>query len=141
MAAENQRCLVLIDRGMGGNQAFAQVQKDMGFFTERDYELYREEIGVFDGSLDALLRDRTFKVVYLRCQPETAFARMRKRGNSEEVERYTKRYFKALFDAHEKFLHFREMDIVEWDDDALVDDGTLGKDVVDEVLRTVMATE
>lgn len=137
-AAETARCLVLIDRGMAGNQSFAKVQLDMGFFSDEDYELYREEIGDYDGTLAALRADKAFNVIYLRCQPETAFARMQKRGFDEEVKRYDAKYFRALFEAHEEFVLRELPTVVEWDDDEVIENGTLCERAVQTVLQAVV---
>lgn len=131
------RCLVILDRGINGNMSFAKIQHSLGFFSDLDYAIYKEEIGLFDGSLETLLQDPFIETLYLRCEPETAFRRMKKRGNASEVSSYTLDYFEALFKAHEEFIGNNtvgRVHIVDWEAEKDVESGLLQRKTVDEVL-------
>lgn len=104
LALEKPRRLILIDRGLDGDQAFALAQLRLKFIDEADYSLYQEEIGVDDGSLKQLQDEPGFRVVYLRCEPRTSWARTLKRGIVEETATYDEEYMETVFAAHEEMM-------------------------------------
>jgi len=124
LAHERPRCLVLIDRGIGGDQAFALAQLRLGFFGEEEYSLYREEIGADDGTLEALAAEPGFLTVYARCAPLTSWERTKKRANRDETKTYDEKYMKTIFDAHEEILKQNAV-VVDWDADKEIVNGKL----------------
>jgi deoxyadenosine/deoxycytidine kinase len=122
---KHPRTLFIFDRGINGDRAFAKMQLDNAYFSDNDYSWYNEEIGVTDGSLQAILSDPQFKMVYLECKPETAFRRLQQRGNKAEVDAYTVDYFVQLDKAHEAMFEGSQVARVNWEDDRLVSDKKL----------------
>jgi deoxyadenosine/deoxycytidine kinase len=125
LALEKPRRLVIIDRGLYGNEAFARMQCKRGAFDGQDLLLYNEEIGVSDGSLATLQNDPIYKVLYLRCTPETAWRRTLARGDKEEVGGYDLQYMRDLYNAHEEVLANRKVTIIDWENDQVVNDGKI----------------
>jgi len=126
LALEKPRRLIIIDRGLYGNEAFARMQCKRGAFDANDLELYNEEIGVNDGTLAALQNDPIYKVFYLRCTPETAWRRTLARGDKEEVGGYDLQYMRDLFEAHEQLLmRNANITLVDWESDQFVENGKI----------------
>jgi thymidylate kinase len=127
LALSRKRRLVVIDRGLYGNEAFARMQCKRKLFDADDLYLYEVEIGVHDGSLKRLQNDARFQVFYLRCTPETAWRRTLARGDKEEVGGYDMAYMRDLFEAHEEILANKNVTIVDYElDDILEKGGMVG---------------
>jgi len=131
---DNSRLLVIIDRGLIGNVSFAEMQHQEKIFDDIDYKLYLEEFEVDDGFAKKWSKHPMFVIVYLRCEPEIAFERMKKRGIKEEIESYTPEYFQNLHTVQDKNLSHGGIPWVGWCDDELNEDGTLKVDAVDRIL-------
>lgn len=126
VALEKPRRLVLIDRGLDGDQAFALSQLRLGLMDQADFSLYQEEIGVDDGSLEQLQEEPGFRVVYLKCSPLTSWARTLKRGNVSETATYDENYMETLFEAHEEMMEKNPLVLVkDWDEPRAVINGVL----------------
>ena len=86
-------CSVISDRSYYGDRAFACVQRDQGFFDERDFDTYTE-----------LHRDMGRSLVLPSCvilldgDADLAFGRISKRGRGCEVG-MSKEYWQAVQDA------------------------------------------
>lgn len=126
MALERPRRLVLIDRGLDGDQAFALAQLRLEWIKPEDYSLYQEEIGVDDGSFEKAQQNPGFRVVYLRCDPRTSWKRTLKRGIVEETATYDENYMSTVFAAHEEMLGDKpHVTTLDWEQDRSVVGGIL----------------
>lgn len=134
LVRDNERLLVIIDRGLIGNLSFAEMQHSEKIFDEVDYKLYLEEFEVDDGFGKKWSKHPQFVTIYLRCEPDVAFERMKKRGIKEEIDSYTIEYFQNLHTVQDKNLSQGGIPWVGWCDDELNEDGTLKIQAVDRVL-------
>lgn len=138
LANERPGRLVVIDRGLQGNEAFARMQCKRGNFDAHDLRLYEVEIGVHDGRLEKLRNHPLIQVVYLRCSPETAWRRTLARGDKEEVGGYDLQYMKDLYEAHEEVLMGKpNVLVLDWENDSDVVGGKIGKPLLDEIIRSI----
>ena len=78
----------IIDRSLLGDYTFAKMQYNQDRFTIYEWEVYRNLIPKDLPEPNC--------IVMLKCKPEIAFNRMKKRGNKSEVSGYTLKYFKEL---------------------------------------------
>lgn|SRR6056297_505894 len=126
--------VVLIDRGVPGDIAFAKLHHKLGNISNDEMRVYYGMLGHgvphfipaslvpkvscsaatqtanFEASEDdddlALLAlpERAVRIVYLRVDAQIAFARMQKRGNAGEVDSYKLGYFFDLCDAYDETI-------------------------------------
>jgi deoxyadenosine/deoxycytidine kinase len=108
--------IILLDRGICGDAAFALMQYENGYFTDQEYEVYKS-------LTDNNFLKGDFQTIYLRCSPEKCFERMKKRGE----EQYTLEYLAKLHEVHEELLG-NCCRTFEWDEDRdYIPDGICGK--------------
>lgn len=130
----NKGRIVLVDRGIPGDIAFAKLHRKAGNITSEQMQVYFGMLGHgvphfipatlvpkvscspiraefnFEASEDdeelGLLSDRyrPARIVYLRANPNVAFKRMQKRGNPSEVLSYKLQYFRDLCDAYQSTI-------------------------------------
>ncbi len=91
---DSPKKIILLDRGLIGDQAFALMQYENGFFTEEEYNVYKKM------NTSSFVINESYRVVYLRCEPKVAFERMKKRGQ----EQYTLEYLTKLHEVHDELL-------------------------------------
>jgi len=120
--------VVIIDRGLPGDLAFAYMQKDKGFFTEKEWEVYRDLI-----SNDKI--ERPDAIIYLDCTSETAWRRIQQRGIFSEKNGYNRRYLKDLSDSYEKSLVNHKCFRIDWNEDQLVQNNILDDRICFEILQ------
>ena len=110
----------LIDRGCLGDMSFAYMQHQKGFFTDREYEVYKSMI-------DEKHIVEPHYMVYLKCSPETTMRRLHMRGNQSEIDCYSIEYLQNLISAHEvliKSYNGLKIEVV-WDIDLKLETGLL----------------
>jgi thymidylate kinase len=125
LALEKPRRLVVVDRGLDGDRAFAEMQFKAGLFDAQQKAIYDEEIGVDDGSALAWRSEPGFCTVYLRCTPETAWRRVLMRNIPGEVASYSLKYLENLYDSHEFILAEDNVVVIDWDNDLDLVNGRL----------------
>ena len=111
--------VVIMDRGLAGDYAFAKMQHSGGLMSDAEFEVYKTMVmtgnqAMFPRAPDGEREEAapgssgsaSHKVIifYLETDPSVAFKRMKKRGNKGEVETYTLQYFKELTQAHSDVL-------------------------------------
>lgn len=84
---------VLIDRGLVGNQCFAEVQHQQGFITIEELALY----------LSKNLYPCSIETWYLVASVDTVLARIEKRNRDGESA-YTRDYIETLINKHNELL-------------------------------------
>jgi thymidylate kinase len=113
--AEATGCTVLVDRGVVGDYAFAALAHRNGYISDDQWYAYNSV--VLETPLEALPSQVIRQIgsatqpadvppplpatcrimtVLLDVSPEAAFARMKQRGNAEEIAKYDLRYFQEL---------------------------------------------
>lgn len=115
-ALSKQGYLVIVDRGISGDLAFALMQKDRGYFDEEEWDAY---LSILDEHKQTKLKPDL--VLHLECDPQTAFDRLVKRGNQSEIDSYTIEYFKQLdlshqksFDLYKKLFEDVKIESIDW---------------------------
>jgi deoxyadenosine/deoxycytidine kinase len=98
--------IVIIDRCLLGDYTFALMQKRKRFFSNEEFEVYRGLV-----KTDAPPPDFT---IFLSVPPEVAFERMKKRGNSDEINGYTLEYFKELDKSYREVFEWAEHISINW---------------------------
>jgi deoxyadenosine/deoxycytidine kinase len=113
--AEATGCTVLVDRGVVGDYAFAALAHRNGHISDEQWYAYNSvvletprealpsqmirQIGAATqpvGVPPPLPATCSIMTVLLDVSPETAFARMKQRGNADEAAQYDLRYFQEL---------------------------------------------
>jgi deoxyadenosine/deoxycytidine kinase len=87
-----QNKTVLVDRGLIGNQCFAEVQHDQGYISEKDIIEYRNSIPFFE-----------VETWHLICNPYKALQRIKKRDRVGE-DAYSFEYLSRLKQKHDLLL-------------------------------------
>lgn len=117
--------VAIIDRSLVGDLTFAQMQKVNGNFTMEEWETYlsvaKQEIQLTPTAS-----------IYLKCSPEVALERIKKRGIEAEIKGYSLNYLEQLNNAYEHAIanctNVRHI-IVDWntefDDNSVVNILTL----------------
>jgi len=133
LAAEGK--VVFIDRGLPGDLAFAYMQKNKGFFTEREFNVYLNLIsaGLPDSNIQPILTPDA--IIHLDCTAETAWKRILARGNSSEKNGYSLKYLRDLHKSYERALANYNAFRIDWNIDQPVQNDILSLDVCREVLR------
>jgi len=114
--------IVIIDRGLAGDLAFAYMQKEKGFFTEEEFRVYLDLIS----EPDIPEPDTT---LYLDCKVETAWKRILARGNPSEKSSYSLRYLKDLARSYRKSLAQTEVLYIDWDKEHSIKENLLSKEI------------
>lgn len=101
-----------VDRSLVGDTIFAEMQMKKGIFTEKQARVYRS-------ALDDQNPPEPSATLFLKCSVETCLARLRRRGESSEVEGYTQEYLSELCTAYEEAMKQLTHPVVEidWDND------------------------
>lgn len=110
--------LVLLDRGLPGDMAFASMQHKLGIMSEQEYDVYchlvadshpqfvPKQFGLISNGdvVDRQAEGIDVHILYLQCTPQAAFARMRLRNNASEVGSYKLAYFEDLCAAYDEVI-------------------------------------
>lgn len=81
--------IAIIDRTLPGDMTFAKMQNKKGFFTEQQWDIYKN-------TLQNRKKDSPSLIAYFRVSPNLAYYRMCKRNNKSEKSGYTVSYFEEL---------------------------------------------
>lgn len=115
--------LVVVDRGLMGDYGFAQMHRDAGHISEREWQVYTSLLHAAPAGTckPSLMHDPTqatqgepacaIKSALLVLEPAAALERMRQRNNAAEVGGYDLAYFTRLHAIYGDLF---------FDDDALV---------------------
>ena len=98
----------ILDRCMPGDRVFARMHWRAGNIGDLEYKLYEDG---YDTMARSFLPPTA--LIYLNCQPETAFARMRERGRTCE-RGVTLEYLQQLKAGYEELLLEIERGLVPW---------------------------
>ena len=104
----------IIDRSLLGDYTFAKMQKQKGYFTIDEWNVYIS-LMEHDSKIEPDI------IMYLHCSPEISFNRMKLRGIKSEVGGYTIEYFNDLHKAYESTMAeiTHEIHKVSWDKDII----------------------
>lgn len=124
--------IVIMDRSLLGDCAFALMQKEKGYFTDAEFEAY---LGVV--STGQPVSSPPLHILYLESSPETAFERMKKRGNKDEIDGYTLDYFKELSATYARMIEHGEEKIttLPWSDRNIADGVLANDEICTEILN------
>lgn len=96
------RCIypgIILDRSIAGDKTFAGMHRDAGNINALDWRCYD-----FAYRMMARTIQPPTLMIYLRVQPETAFARMQERAREEEA-RVPLAYLQALYGHYENLIY------------------------------------
>lgn len=124
--------VVIIDRGLLGDFAFATMQKDKEYISNTEFATY---LNIILGKYP-----EPNYTVYLTCDTNVCFERLRFRGSQAEISGYTLEYFQELAASYEKVLGTQENGLVrlDWNRHAKVSDGLVSDELCREVLNTLV---
>lgn len=127
--------IIIMDRSLLGDCTFALMQKNKGYFTDEEFKVY---LGIINSNKSVPICAPY--IAYLDCAPETAFERMKKRGNSEEVDGYTLDYFQDLENTYKQVIKHGKGKVVtiNWGNKDIVDN-KISEDVCVEFLNALLA--
>ena len=92
--------VVILDRGLIGNECFVSVQHDAGLISDDDMERYLKS---FSYELIPGFNDIKSTTLYMKATPEFCLERIRSRNRSGE-DTYTLQYLQKLSQAHDSLL-------------------------------------
>lgn len=123
--------VVVLDRGLAGDIAFAMANAEMGSISNEEMSLYfslldsgvprlipkslvrgefRREAFVRSIPEDSAECEYDVSILYLKCPAEVSLERMRKRGNSWEADSYDLGYFQTIEKKHDAVIElFKEL--------------------------------
>jgi deoxyadenosine/deoxycytidine kinase len=111
--------IVIMDRSLPGDFAFATMQRQSGYFTDEEWAVYHSLLGLqgVDKGIDPdFMKEAT--ILYFDAEPATMYRRMLKRGNANEIDAYDLDYFCRLRMAYEKAMDLcAAYHRIDWDED------------------------
>ncbi len=121
--------VVIMDRSLVGDLAFATMQHNAGFFTAAEWQVYLTMIGLLNENKELntlFMREAT--ILHLDARPEKSFQRLQTRGKPKEVAAYTLDYFQRLHTAYiEAIMRCAKYKSFDWNEDCVVDDALCEK--------------
>lgn len=125
--------ICIIDRGLLGDISFARMQYDKKNLTEEEWNVYNK-----------LVRYEKFSepdcTLFLDCDIDTAYERLLRRNNKNEVDGYTKEYFKELSTSYNKTLeefNLKNLIKLDWNDTKDIVDGYLTEECCVSILNKI----
>ena len=120
--------IAIVDRSLIGDYTFAKMQHKNGSISDSEMDVYTQ----------IMKNEKTIEptyILYLDCQPQTAFTRMISRGNQGEQDGYKLEYFEDLkriyFEVIEDSDH--TIHIIDWNQNQKVEQDQV-KYVLDQIL-------
>ena len=112
---KSDKKLVFLDRSLGTDKnVFEKMLYDDGLITDIEHQIYELWCNFYTNYIN---NDNVIKYIYLRCSPETAYERIKKRGREEE-KNITLDYLKKIHSYHEKWLlNLEDILIIDCDKD------------------------
>jgi deoxyadenosine/deoxycytidine kinase len=94
--------IIFLDRSLGTDKnVFEKMLFDDNLLTDIEHQMYNLWCTFYENYVN---NNNNLKYIYLRCNPETAFMRIQKRGRVEEKD-ITLEYLKKLHKYHEEWLN------------------------------------
>lgn len=119
--------VVLIDRSLIGDLAFATMQMEKGFFSASEWAVYHSLIGLSTTNKQQVAREfmRDAVILFFDTKPAEAFRRMQGRGIASELAAYKPGYFADLHAAYETAIgRCAKYERIDWNRGRVVDDAT-----------------
>lgn len=130
----NKGGVALIDRSVYGDMAFALMQKEKGFISEDEWQIYLN-------IMHQEIRLEPRIIVYLNCTVDTCLKRLNKRGDKTEINGYNPQYFKDLEESYNNVIQkYNDTNIVylDWNQFSDFDGIYLKTDILDKFLNVVI---
>ena len=127
-----QGYVVIIDRSKAGDLAFALMQKDKGYFNNKQWAAYQSVLQSPTDICPSI-------IAYLDVNPTQAYQRMLVRQQACEVKGYTEQYFIDLYQSYKKAQKYInvKMQHLDWSTDYDVIDGYLEDKITIKFLQWV----
>lgn len=122
--------IVIMDRGITGDLAFAKLQYRLGHINEKELSIY---MNYYNEAKD-LLKD--VRHIYLAATPEKLRERVIKRGNCNEIKAYNYDYFILLEECYQSSLS-PEVIRLDWNEDLRMEGQLLHPDECQRICRTL----
>lgn len=111
--------VVFIDRSLIGDMSFAIMQRNKGYISTKEFEVYLN-----------LISDQVQEphcTLFLDCSPKVAWERMKERGQKEEVSGYSLAYFEDLNRAYSEAFNRSEIKrlSINWEEKQPIVNGQL----------------
>lgn len=112
---KSEKNLVFLDRSLGTDKnIFEKMLYDDGLITNIEHQIYELWCNFYTEYIN---NNNVIKYIYLRCSPETAYERIKKRGREEE-KNITLDYLKKIHNYHENWLlNLEDILIIDCDKD------------------------
>lgn len=125
--------IAIVDRSLSGDLIFSRMQINKGRFTAEEERVYYQMLS--EGQVI-----EPSATVYLRCEPEVAFSRIKKRGHFSEVSGYTLEYLQEIHSEYEKLMREMSHPVIQlnWNTDHEVYQSTLSEAGVRQILDALI---
>jgi deoxyadenosine/deoxycytidine kinase len=129
---------VLVDRSLLGHYTFVDMHRQLGNISGDELGELRELLGLKvdeENASETLLKgdDTHVMRIYLSITRETMLARLAKRNNAFEIDRYKGEYLKHLIASHERmfagFARHPHSYLLDWNVDVALEDSLVDKNV------------
>ena len=98
----------VLDRSLSGDRVFAKMHMQKGNIHPRDWNTYEDS---YDGACRTLMPPTT--LIFLECQPETAYERMKMRDRKVEVA-VPIDYLRELREGYQELLEEADTGLMPW---------------------------
>ncbi len=129
----NNGGISIVDRCLVGDYAFARMQHKKGLITDEDWSVYISVINQHQTPSPDI-------IIYLRCNPQIAYDRMKKRGISSEISGYTLGYFEDLELSYNKTIELLDGELChnyDWGTERHTDNGKIDDESCEELLDII----
>jgi deoxyadenosine/deoxycytidine kinase len=126
--------IAIIDRSIHGDMAFAYMQKEKGFISEAEWNIYLKIV-------QAEIQLEPSATIFLNCDIEKCFTRLKIRGNKSESTGYTQGYFSDLSNAYSYIMNeYSTCKIIniDWNNHLEFDSNYLKNEVSEHFLRRII---
>ncbi len=101
--------IIFLDRSLGTDKnVFEKMLHDDGLVTDIEHDMYNIWSTFYEKYVS---KHNNWKYIYLKCDPQTAYDRIQKRGRNEE-KNITLEYLTKLHKYHEDWLNKKSDDIL-----------------------------
>lgn len=126
--------IAIIDRSIHGDMAFAYMQKEKGFISEEEWSIYLKIV-------KSEIQLEPSATVFLNCDIDKCFTRLKIRGNKSEATGYTQEYFQDLSKAYSYIINeysTTRLVRIDWNSHLEFDGNFLKNDVCEHFLRRII---
>lgn len=131
--------IVLIDRSIFGDMAFAQMLNDRGKITDDEYKIYKllatPTLEIFNPNM----------IIYMTCDYKCAIKRVTQRGNINEISSYDTNFmnelnssYMSIFSSNIKQSFNVRFESIDWNDNVAITNGMLPQNKTESLIKAIM---